>query len=284
VSPPSVGITFPSDDRMSAVEFGAFAEEQGAESLWFSEHTHIPVSRESQFPGGKPLAPMYLRFPDPFVSLAAIAATTSRVRLGTGLCLLTQRDPITTAKEIATLDNVSGGRVLFGVGAGWNDEELRNHGTDPQQKFGVLVERADAIRTIWTQEEAEFHGRFVSFAPIWSYPKPLQRPHPPILLAGDGPRAPGRALDHGDGWITNHAVNETPVILERISEVRERAARDGRAFAITLFASPLDRDLLRAYIEAGVSRFVFSLRPTPHDEPEFDRLRRAIGEVEAAAG
>lgn len=284
MSTPSVGITFPTDDRMSVVEFGSFAEEHGAESLWFSEHTHIPVSRESSFPGGKPLAPMYLRFPDPFVSLAAIAATTSRIRLGTGLCLLAQHDPITTAKAVATLDNVSGGRVLFGVGAGWNDEELRNHGTDPKQKFAVLTERADAIRTIWTQEEPEFQGRFVSFPPIWSYPKPLQRPHPPILLAGDGPKAPTRALEHGDGWITNHAVNDPQVILERINEVRERAAAAGRDFPITLFASPLDRDLLRAYVEGGVSRFVFSLRPTPHDEPEFDRLRRAIDEVGEAAG
>jgi probable F420-dependent oxidoreductase len=276
--------TFVTDDGIGPAALGRALEERGFGSLFVAEHTHIPVSRESSFPGGKPLAPMYLRFPDPFVSLAAIAATTSRIRLGTGLCLLAQHDPITTAKAVATLDNVSGGRVLFGVGAGWNDEELRNHGTDPKQKFAVLTERADAIRTIWTQEEPEFQGRFVSFPPIWSYPKPLQRPHPPILLAGDGPKAPTRALEHGDGWITNHAVNDPQVILERIHDVRERTAAAGRDFPITLFASPLDRDLLRAYVEAGVSRFVFSLRPTPHDEPEFDRLRRAIDEVGEAAG
>jgi probable F420-dependent oxidoreductase len=279
----AVGVTYPCDEAMSPTTFGAFAEEHDVESVWFSEHSHIPVSRESPFPGGGALAEIYLRFPDPFVCLAAIAAATTRVRLGTGLCLLTQRDPIVTAKEVATLDAISNGRVLFGVGAGWNAEEMRNHGTDPAQRFAVLSERVDAIRTIWTEEQPEFHGRFVDFDPIWSYPKPVQRPHPPVLMAGDGPKAPERALRHGDGWITNHAVNATSVILDRIRALGDRATgRDGARFSITLFASPLDPELLRAYVEAGVTRFVFSLRPTPHDEPELDRLDRALEAVREA--
>jgi probable F420-dependent oxidoreductase len=278
-----VGVTYPYDDAMSPTDFGRFAEDGGAESLWFSEHSHIPVSRESPFPGGRPLAPIYLRFPDPFVCLAAIAATTTRIRLGTGLCLLTQRDPILVAKEAATLDVVSRGRFLFGVGAGWNAEEMRNHGTDPSKRFAVLRERVEAVKTIWTEETPEFHGRFVDFDPIWSYPKPVQVPHPPVLVAGDGSNAANRALTHGDGWITNHAVNDPAVSLDRIRTVRQRARELGRGdFSVTLFASPLEPELLRAYAEAGVARAVFALRPTPHDEPELGRLGRALAAVEAA--
>jgi probable F420-dependent oxidoreductase len=270
-----VGITYPTDDDMSPVEFGRFAEEGGAESVWFSEHSHIPVSRESPFPGGRPLASIYLRFPDPFVCLTAIAATTTRLRLGTGLCLLTQRDPIITAKEVATLDVVSAGRVLFGAGAGWNAEEMRNHGTDPAQRFAVLCERVEAIKTIWAEEEPSFHGRFVDFDPIWSYPKPLQRPRPPVLLAGDGPKAPPRAVRHGDGWITNHFVNDPAVILERVHAARAATAeRDD--FTITIFSAPLDVERLHAYAVAGVDRVVFSMRPTPHDEPRYERLEQAL--------
>ena len=234
-----VGVTFPADESTSPLEFGRWAEARGVESIWFHEHSHIPVSRESPFPGGQALAPQYLRFPDPFVCLAAIASVTQTVRLGTGLCLLTQRDPITTAKEAATLDVLSEGRFLFGVGAGWNAEELRNHGTDPAHRFAVLCERVDAIRAIWTNDEAEFHGRYVDFDPIWSWPKPLQQPSPPILLAGDGPKAGERALRHGDGWITNAGVTR-PRCCSTARTGRAGPRARGRSTA------PADHDLLRA--------------------------------------
>ena len=272
-----VGVTFPADESTSPLEFGRWAEARGVESIWFHEHSHIPVSRESPFPGGQALAPQYLRFPDPFVCLAAIASVTQTVRLGTGLCLLTQRDPITTAKEAATLDVLSEGRFLFGVGAGRNAEELRNHGTDPAHRFAVLCERVDAIRAIWTNDEAEFHGRFVDFDPIWSWPKPVQHPSPPILLAGDGPKAAERALRHGDGWITNAGVNPPDVVLDRAHELQERAREAGRApVPITIFSAPYDVTLLRRFAEVGVVRAVTSLRPTVHDEPDATRLEQFI--------
>ncbi len=279
-----VGVTFPADETSSPLDFGRWAEERGVESIWFHEHSHIPVSRETPFPGGRPLAPQYLRFPDPFVCLAAIASVTQTVRLGTGLCLLTQRDPITTAKEAATLDVLSEGRFLFGAGAGWNAEEMRNHGTDPAHRFAVLCERADAIRAIWTNDEAEFHGRFVDFDPIWSWPKPVQKPHPPILLAGDGPRSGERALRHGEGWITNAAVTPHDVLLERARDVQERALAAGRPpLPITIFSAPYDVTRLRELAEVGVVRAVTSLRPSVHDEPDPARLERfmeVVAEVE----
>jgi probable F420-dependent oxidoreductase len=269
-----VGVTYPADET-SPLEFGRWAEERGAESIWFHEHSHIPISRETPFPGNQPLAPQYLRFPDPFVCLAAVASVTETVRLGTGLCLLTQRDPITTAKEAATLDVLSGGRFVFGVGAGWNAEEMRNHGTDPAHRFAVLCERVEAIRAIWTKEEAEFHGRYVDFDPIWSWPKPVQQPSPPILLAGDGPRSGERALRHGDGWITNAGVTPPDVLIERAREVQERARVAGRPpLPITIFSAPYDLTLLRRFAEVGVVRAVTSLRPTVHDASDPSRLER----------
>jgi probable F420-dependent oxidoreductase len=272
-----VGVTFPADETTSPLEFGLWAEERGVESIWFHEHSHIPVSRETPFPGNQPLAPQYLRFPDPFVCLAAIASVTDTVRLGTGLCLLTQRDPITTAKEAATLDVLSGGRFEFGVGAGWNAEEMRNHGTDPAHRFAVLCERVDAIRAIWTNEEAEFHGRHVDFDPIWSFPKPLQQPSPPILLAGDGPKSGLRAMRHGDGWITNAGVTPHDVLLERARDVQQRLRAAGRpALPITIFSAPYDVTKLRELAEVGVVRVVTSLRPTVHDEPDPTRLERFL--------
>ena len=272
-----VGVTFPADESTSPLEFGRWAEGYGIESIWFHEHSHIPVSRETPFPGGQPLAQQYLRFPDPFVCLGAIAAVTETVRLGTGLCLLTQRDPITVAKEAATLDVVSGGRFVFGVGAGWNAEEMRNHGTDPAHRFAVLCERVDAIRTIWANDEAEFHGRYVDFDPIWSWPKPLQQPRPPILLAGDGPKSGERALRHGDGWITNAGVTPHEVLLERARAVQDRARAAGRPpLPITIFSAPYDVARLRELAEVGVVRVVTSLRPTVYEEPDPTRLERFI--------
>ena len=187
------GLTiFPTAETIQPAALGRLAESHGFESLWFPEHTHIPVSRETPYPGGGELPDEYARIYDPFVALTAAAAATERLLVGTGICLIVERDPITTAKEVATIDRVSGGRFLFGVGAGWNLEEMANHGTDPQSRFSLMRERIEAMKEIWTGDEASYHGRHVDFEPIWSWPKPLQRPHPPILVGGNS----GGALDH----------------------------------------------------------------------------------------
>ena len=262
--------------------FGVFAEERGARVGVVLRAQSHPGEPRVALPGGtgRPLAEVYLRFPDPFISLAAVATATTRVRLGTGLCLLTQRDPITTAKEVATLDVLSGGRVrLRGRG------RLEPRGDEePRHRPGAPVRRP--VRACRRDRDdlgasASFHGRFVDFDPIWSYPKPVH-PRPPILLGGDGPKAPARALAHGDGWITNHAQNDPLLIQERIRALRAENDATRPEFDITLFAAPLDPAVLSGYAEAGVTRVVFALRPTPHDDPELDRLDRALAAVAEA--
>ena len=182
-------IIFPTDYSIDLVELGRQAEARGFESLWVTEHTHIPTSRLSQRDGVADLPPEYSHTLDPFVALTAVAAATEQLKLGTGVCLVTERDPIVLAKEVASLDLISRGRFLFGVGAGWNREEMENHGTDPKLRWRVLRERVLAMKEIWTKDEAEFHGQQVNFDPIWSWPKPVQRPHPPVLMGGDAPKA-----------------------------------------------------------------------------------------------
>ncbi len=180
-------VMFPTDYSMRPGEFARALEERGFESVWFPEHTHIPASRRSPWPGGANLPKEYWSGYDPFVALTIAATATTRLRLGTGICLVIERDPIITAKEVASLDRLSGGRFLFGIGGGWNAEEMENHGTEFKKRWRVLRERVAAMREIWTKEEAEFHGEFVNFDRIWSHPKPAQKPHPPIIMGGDGP-------------------------------------------------------------------------------------------------
>src|SRR5438270_1730709 len=177
---------FPTDYSIAPAEVGKLGEERGFESLFFPEHTHIPASRDTPYPAGGELPEQYWHTYDPFVALAHVAASAERIKIGTGICLVIERDPITTAKEVASLDRLSGGRFLFGVGAGWNREEMRNHGTDPRRRFGLMRERIEAMKAIWSEDEAEYHGRFVDFAPIWSWPKPVQEPHPPVYVGGNG--------------------------------------------------------------------------------------------------
>jgi probable F420-dependent oxidoreductase len=263
-----LGVLYQADEDLPPHELGRLLEARGVESIWFPEHTHIPAARATTYPGpGGRLADIYRRFPDPLVCLAAVAAVTERLVLGTGVVLITQRDPILLAKEVATLDRIAGGRVELGVGAGWNDEELRNHGTDPAHRFGVMRERVRAVRAIWTQEEASFSGSHVSFDAIWCGPKPLRLP--PILIAGDGPKVLDRVLAYGDGWAVNQRFHDDAVLIERVRELQERA---GRPVPVTLFSAPLDGELLRRYADAGVTRAVLSLRPTPHDPVDLTRL------------
>src|ERR687884_170253 len=226
---------FPTDYAIDPVALGRLAEERGFESLLFPEHTHIPTSRRTPYRGGGELPRQYSHTYDPFVALGAAAAVTERIRLGTGICLIIQRDPIVTAKEVASLDRLSGGRFLFGVGAGWNEEEMENHGTDPRRRFGIMRERVEAMKAIWTSDEAEYHGRYVDFDPIWSWPKPLQEPHPPILVGGTGERVLDRVVAFGDGWLPNR-VDDPGALNRRIEELSRRAERAGRGrIPVTVF-------------------------------------------------
>src|SRR5437667_10262261 len=179
------------------------AEDFGFEALWVPEHPCIPVHYETPFPGsadGKAPRPYWSSY-DPFVALSFAAAATSKISLATGICLVAERDPIVTAKEVASLDHLSGGRFLFGVGAGWNREEMENHGTDPRTRFSLMAERVEAMKALWTDDEAEYHGRHVDFEPSWSWPKPVQKPHPPILVGGNGQKVIDRVLRFGDEWM-----------------------------------------------------------------------------------
>ena len=215
---------FLTDYGMQPAQLGRMAEERGFESLFFPEHTHIPVSRDTPYPGGGDLPPEYSHTLDPFLGLTAAAAVTERLLLGTGVCLVIERDPIVTAKEVATLDHVSAGRFLFGVGAGWNREEMENHGTDPETRFRRMRESVEAMKAIWTEDEAEYHGRIVDFDPIWSWPKPVQKPHPPVLVGGLGEKVLDRVVAYGDEWIPNR-IESVEALKRRIDELRERAGR-----------------------------------------------------------
>src|SRR5437588_3687902 len=218
-----VGI-FPTVDVPPPGELARMAEERGFEWLFFPEHTHIPASRETPYPPGGELPRQYSRTYDPFVALTAAAAATERILLATGICLVIERDPITTAKEVASLDRLSEGRFLFGVGAGWNLEEMENHGTDPRRRFSLMRERIEAMKAIWTEDEASYHGELVDFDPIWSWPKPVQKPHPPVLVGGNGERVLERVVAFGDEWMPNRVAG----LRERIQELTRMAAEAGR--------------------------------------------------------
>ncbi len=263
------GVTiFPTASSAQPVELARRVEELGFESLFFPEHTHIPVKRETPYPAGGDLPDEYRRIYDPFAALAAAAAVTERLLVGTGICLIVERDAITTAKEVATVDRISNGRFLFGVGAGWNLEEMRNHGTDPDRRFVLMRERIEAMKAIWTREEASYDGELVSFAPIHAWPKPVQQPHPPILMGGNSGAALQRAVDLADGWLPNPETRLS-ALADRIGELERRAADAGRErIPVTFYGVKPDPDALRAYADAGVDRSVFYLPPLPLAELE----------------
>jgi probable F420-dependent oxidoreductase len=271
-----VGIAmFVTDQTLHPGELAALVEQRGFESLFVPEHTHIPLSRLTPHPLG-PLQEHYKRTLDPFVALTAAAASTSTLLVGTGVCLVAQRDPIVTAKQVATLDRLSGGRFLFGVGAGWNVDEMQNHGTDPSTRFRLMRERVEAMKAVWTQDEAEFHGDLVDFDPIWCWPKPVSRPYPPILMGGNGPKALDRVLDHADGWAPNAQPFE--VLAERHAELQRRAAELGRApVPVTVFMREADPDELRRMDEIGIARAVIWIDPSERDAAEaaLDRIAQA---------
>jgi probable F420-dependent oxidoreductase len=275
---------FPTDETTDPVTLGKMVEERGFESLFVTEHTHIPVSRKTPYPAGVPLPREYWRIHDPFVSLGAVAAATTTLRLGTAICLVVERDPIVTAKEVASVDRLSGGRMIFGVGAGWNLEEMENHGTDPSRRFGLLKERMEAIRRIWTEDEPEYHGRYVDFDPIWCWPKPLQDGGPPVLVGGNGRTVYDRVLAYGDGWLPNR-IGDDEKIIARVEKMRRLGEEAGRGpIPTSLQLPPRDPALLERYEQAGVERAIYML---PHaDETEVERklvsFTKSMREYESA--
>ena len=260
-----VGVTtFMTDEGIRPAPLATAVEERGFDSLFPHEHTHVPVKRETPFPSGGELPRVYYRALDPFVALAAAAAVTHDLLLGTGVALLVQRDVIQAAKEVASLDLVSDGRVIFGVGTGWSREEMRNHGTDPRTRGALLNEQLAAIKEIWTRDEAEFHGDHIDFDPIFCWPKPVQRPHPPVYIGGDGQAAVTRAAAHGDGWMP-HAVGHPDEVGPQLNRLAEVAGD----LPVTVASVPPRPELIAAYAEAGAERVALAL-PT---QPEAETLR-----------
>jgi probable F420-dependent oxidoreductase len=226
-----------------------------------AEHTHIPASRESPYPLGGELPSIYYRTLDPFVTLAAAAAVTSKIELFTGIALLIQRDPIITAKEAASIDLISGGRFVFGVGAGWNIEELRDHGTDPKTRGALLDERIEAIKALWTAEPAEYHGKYVNFDPSYSRPKPVQKPHPPIFIGGDSDATVKRVIRHNAGWVSNPLSIEA--LTKRVGQMRDGSGRD---VPLAMFGAPQKPDYWQAAEELGFGQLALMLPTRPLDE------------------
>ena len=263
-------------------ELAREAEQRGFESLFVPEHTHIPASRRSPWPGGGDLPREYWHTLDPFVALAAAAAATSTLRLGTGICLLTERDPIVNAKEAATLDFLSGGRFELAIGAGWNAEEMENHGTAFATRFRVMSERARAMKVIWTEEEPEFHGEFVDFDPIWSYPKPVQRPNPPILVGGETDHTLRRVVDWADGWFPRGRGGFDPAEgMARLKAIADEAGRAMDTIDVSLFGAPPNREALDRAEEAGVTRAILALPSNDRDDV-LRRLDRHAGLLRGA--
>jgi probable F420-dependent oxidoreductase len=277
------GVTiFPTEYTITITELARAAEDLGFESLWVPEHTHIPADRRSPWPGGVELPREYSHVLDPFVALSAAAAVTSRLKLGTGVCLIVERDPITTAKEVASLDYLSNGRFLFGVGGGWNLEEMANHGTDPTRRWPLMRERVLAMKAIWTHDEAEFHGEQVQFERIWQWPKPVQQPHPPVVVGGNGPHTLRRVLDYGDEWMPI-VGRAGPSIEERIAQLPRLASEAGRGpIPVTAWGVRADPEQIDRWTSLGVSRCIFGLPPAGADEV-LPRLKRYAEAMQALA-
>jgi probable F420-dependent oxidoreductase len=251
---------FATDYAIRIEELARAAEDRGFESLFVPEHTHIPVSRRTPFPAGGPLPREYSHTFDPFVSLMAAAAVTKKIRIGTGICLVIERDTIVTAKEVASLDVLSGGRFELGVGAGWNAEEMENHGTEFKTRFKKMSEQILAMKEIWTKDEAEFHGQFVKFDKVWSWPKPAQKPTPPVLMGGESGHTLQRVVDFCEGWFPRGRAPE--LILSGLADLKARAARKGRdmkTISVSVFGARTEEAGLDQLAQAGVTRAILRL-------------------------
>jgi probable F420-dependent oxidoreductase len=263
-----VGVSyFPTDYGIDIRELARAAEDRGFESLLLPEHTHIPVSRRTPYPGGGDLPKCYSHTHDPFVALSFAAAATTKILLGTGICLIPQREPIVTAKCVASLDRLSNGRFLFGIGGGWNVDEMENHGARYETRFKLMRERILAMKALWTQEEAAFHGEMVNFDPVWSYPKPAQRPHPPILLGGDSDYTVKRVVEFCDGWLP--IARPGFKAKEAVAGLRQAASAAGRDYStlsLGVFAAPPDKAVLAEYRNAGIHRAILAIPDLSRDE------------------
>ena len=254
---------FPTDYSIQPVEIAKEAEARGFQSLFFPEHTHIPTNRNTPFPGGGELPKQYWHSHDPFVALGACAAVTSEIRLGTGICLIIERDPITTAKEIASLDMISNGRTIIGIGAGWNREEMENHGADFKNRWQIVKEKVEAMRAICTNEEPEYHGKYVDFDPIWSYPKPIQDGGPPIWMGANSKWVFERIADYADGWMPIGGLGSGN--MNRLKEALDSKNRKIEDLTLALFGGPKDRAQIVGRIEQGFDEVIFSL---PSEGPD----------------
>jgi probable F420-dependent oxidoreductase len=278
-----IGLTmFATDYSIAAHDLAKEAEDRGFESLWLPEHTHIPASRKTPYPAGGELPEEYWHTLDPFAALSAAAAVTRKIKLGTGICLIIERDTIATAREAATVDHISGGRFIFGVGGGWNAEEMLNHGTAFATRFAKMKEQVAAVRAIWTQDEPEFHGRFVDFDKIRCWPKPVQKPMPPIVIGGLSRKAVQRAAEYGDGWLPIDAGRGADGLRPRVQELAEHAAkhgRDPRTIKVSVYGVAPRSEALDQYRELGVERVLFSLKSRPREEilPRLDKLQALLG-------
>ncbi|MPY75660.1 MAG: TIGR03619 family F420-dependent LLM class oxidoreductase [Alphaproteobacteria bacterium] len=277
---------FFTDYSMTPAALARALEDRGFESVWAPEHSHIPLSRQSPYPAGGDLPKRYYDVMDPFVSLTAAAAATKALKVATGICLVVQRDPIQTAKSVASIDQVSQGRFLFGVGAGWNAEEMADHGTAFTTRFKVMRERIDAMRAIWTQSKAEYHGEHVDFGPMMTWPKPVQKPHPPVIVGGAFPYGARRAIAFGDGWmphITRMQYADVTEFLQRFRQMLAEAGRDPGALPITAWAADDDAERLKRYRELGIVRACVSL-PSEKEDTILPLLDRWAGLIRAVEG
>src|SRR3954466_4813426 len=275
---------FFTDYSMTPQELAVEAETRGFDSVWSPEHSHIPLSRESAFPSGGDLPKKYYDAMDPFVALMAAAAVTKTIKVGTGVCLVVQRDPIQTAKLVSSIDQLSNGRFLFGVGNGWNKDEMRNHGTVFETRHKLARERIEAMKAIWSESKPEYHGEMVDFDPMMTWPKPLQKPHPPILVGGAFPYGARRALRYGDGWMphrTRTQYADVQSLLPKFREMAAEAGRDPASVPITIWGAKENLDLLKRDRDDGVSRLVVSFDSAKADAilPELDRWASLIRQL-----
>lgn len=254
---------------MTSAALAVALEDRGFESIWAPEHSHIPASRRTPFPGGGDLPKQYYDVMDPFVTLTAAAAVTKTLLIGTGVCLVNQRDPIQTAKLVASIDQVSGGRFQFGIGVGWNQDEMENHGTVYQTRGKLVRERIEAMKEIWTKAKPAYHGELVKFDPMMTWPKPVQKPHPPVIVGGAFPHAARRAVRYGDGWIplAGRIGQDSDVfsIVPKFRDMMTEAGRDPASCPVSLFQAPADIDTLRRYRDLGVARVAVSVPAAKED-------------------
>ncbi|MDH3678371.1 MAG: LLM class F420-dependent oxidoreductase [Acidimicrobiia bacterium] len=261
---------FPTDKAINPIELAKEAEDRGFESIWFPEHSHIPTSRETPWglnPKAPPLPEEYWRTHDQFVALGAAAAVTTDIKLGTGITLVAQRDPIWLAKQVATVDALSNGRFLFGIGYGWNKEELEHHGVSFGDRRAVLRERILAMKELWTKDEASFDGDHVSFSSSWQWPKPHQSPHPPVILGGAaGPKTMRDIVEFCDGFMPITGRYDIGAQITQIKEMASEAGRDPESLEFGQFGTPPKGEIVESLVEAGCTRIVLGLPPAPAEK------------------